>query len=263
MPRIRTIKPQFWFDEQLGGISREARLLYIGLWNLSDDQGVFEWRPMQIKAQIFPYDKDIKPDDIEKWLGQLQEIGNVRQFSAEGHSYGYIPTFLKHQEIKNPSQWRYVHGDLKQFMTDLPTPTPVLPQQGGSPTPALPLGSREKEKEKEKEKESIRGKSAPVKQKFGQFLNVFLTTQEYEKLKLRFNNQTEEKIEELSEALKSKTGYDKKYTDHYATILSWDRRDKKNGTNQLASGTGTGAAKSQGYDYGAGRGGPGAIVHRP
>lgn len=71
-------------------------------------------------------------------------------------------------------------------------------------------------------------KASPVKQKFGQFLNVFLTTEEYEKLKERFNSTAEEKIEELSEALKSKAGYDRKYTDHYATILSWARMKEKN-----------------------------------
>ena len=34
MARIRTIKPQFWINEELGTIPRDARLLYIGLWNM-------------------------------------------------------------------------------------------------------------------------------------------------------------------------------------------------------------------------------------
>ncbi len=32
MPRSRMIKPEFWSDEKLAGVSFEARLVFIGLW---------------------------------------------------------------------------------------------------------------------------------------------------------------------------------------------------------------------------------------
>jgi len=65
------------------------------------------------------------------------------------------------------------------------------------------------------------------KQKYGEFLNVFLTTPEYEKLIARFEKEKAEGlIEEISAGIKSK-GY--KYKDHYAAILSWARRDEKKG----------------------------------
>ena len=32
MPRIRTIKPEFWTDEKIIELSLPARLLFIGLW---------------------------------------------------------------------------------------------------------------------------------------------------------------------------------------------------------------------------------------
>jgi len=34
------IKTEFWDDEKLATISRDARLTYIALWNFSDDYGV-------------------------------------------------------------------------------------------------------------------------------------------------------------------------------------------------------------------------------
>jgi len=34
------IKPEFWSDEKLAALSLQARLIYIGLWNLSDDYGI-------------------------------------------------------------------------------------------------------------------------------------------------------------------------------------------------------------------------------
>jgi len=148
MPRIRTIKPQFWLDENLGQIPRDARLLYIGLWNLSDDQGVFEWRPKQIKAQLFPYDIDINEDNIEEWLGNLVGIGDIEQFEVNGKKLGKIPSFPEHQQIKNPSQWSFTKNKYhsRKGGEEYPNPTPALPQKGVSPT------DREKEKEKEKEK---------------------------------------------------------------------------------------------------------------
>ena len=60
---------------------------------------------------------------------------------------------------------------------------------------------------------------------YGSFNNVLLTEKEYQKLTERFGEAVcKEKIEVLSEGIASK-GY--KYTSHYATILSWDRLEKK------------------------------------
>lgn len=60
--------------------------------------------------------------------------------------------------------------------------------------------------------------------KYGEFNNVFLTDEEHQKLKDQFGAEVEEKIEALSQGIESK-GYN--YKSHYAAILSWDRRDKK------------------------------------
>ena len=74
----------------------------------------------------------------------------------------------------------------------------------------------------QKKKETIQKKL--YKRKYGEFNNVLLTDEEYQKLKDKFGGDLADKIETLSVGIKSK-GY--KYIDHYATILSWDRRDKK------------------------------------
>jgi len=62
------------------------------------------------------------------------------------------------------------------------------------------------------------------KKNYGEFNNVFLTDEEYLKLKERFGAELPDKIEALSTGIESK-GY--KYKSHYAAILSWDRRDRK------------------------------------
>lgn len=66
------------------------------------------------------------------------------------------------------------------------------------------------------------------KEKYGEFKNVLLSDEEYEKLKILFNTSLQEKIENLSAYCQS-TG--KKYKDYYATLLNWARRDEKRGNN--------------------------------
>ena len=61
------------------------------------------------------------------------------------------------------------------------------------------------------------------KKKYGEFNNVLLSDEEYQKLKERFNDY-EEKIENLSYYLKSKGD---KYKSHYGTILNWARKEEK------------------------------------
>ncbi len=45
MARTRLIRPEFFTDELMAAISIPARLVYIGLWTLCDDDGYFESKP--------------------------------------------------------------------------------------------------------------------------------------------------------------------------------------------------------------------------
>ena len=65
---------------------------------------------------------------------------------------------------------------------------------------------------------------AVSKKKFGEFENVFLSEQKFEKLKARFKNEAEVYIERLSNYIESSG---KRYKSHYATILSWAEKDKQ------------------------------------
>lgn len=59
---------------------------------------------------------------------------------------------------------------------------------------------------------------------YGTFNNVGLTDEEYIKLQNRFPDDYEDRINALSEYIRSKH---KKYSDHYATVLSWARKEKR------------------------------------
>lgn len=71
--------------------------------------------------------------------------------------------------------------------------------------------------DKNSKKENIKRK------KYGSFNNVYLSNDEYMKLKERFNDY-EDRIENLSSYIASKGD---KYKSHYATILNWARKEPK------------------------------------
>ncbi len=68
----------------------------------------------------------------------------------------------------------------------------------------------------------------PVKNKkaYGEFENVLLSDDEHEKLSVRMPSAMEHYIAALDAYMQS-TG--KKYKSHYATVLSWERRDRQKG----------------------------------
>lgn len=55
-PRIRTLKPELWQNEKVGDLSHGARLLFVGLITMADDEGRFRARPSVILGHVFPYD---------------------------------------------------------------------------------------------------------------------------------------------------------------------------------------------------------------
>ena len=99
MARTRSVKPSFFKNEHLAECEPMARLLFVGLWTLADSTGRMEFRPLRIKAELFPYDAC----DIVPLLAQLADRGFIRVYSVEGRSYLDIPTFSEHQRC-HPSE---------------------------------------------------------------------------------------------------------------------------------------------------------------
>lgn len=103
MARIRSVKPEFWDDRKLARrTSRDARLLYIALWNLADEFSRVNGDPQWIKGQVFSYDEDIDSVVIEKLLAELSvpELGAVVPYEADGDPYLLLPKLAKHQRLE-------------------------------------------------------------------------------------------------------------------------------------------------------------------
>jgi len=107
--RIRTIKPMFWVNDDMVALPFEYRLLFIGLWNFADDEGFLEYKPAQIKLQVFPGD----PVDIVAGIKALINRGKGPVESLDLTIDGKAVKVLRirgwkdHQVISRPTKSRY------------------------------------------------------------------------------------------------------------------------------------------------------------
>jgi hypothetical protein len=105
MARIRTIKPEFPQSETTGRLSRDARLLFIQLWTIVDDEGRARAASRMLASLLYPYDDDAR-DLMGGWLAELERENVIRLYVAEGATYLEIVNWLKHQRIDHPSKSR-------------------------------------------------------------------------------------------------------------------------------------------------------------
>ncbi|GAA0805752.1 hypothetical protein [Cupriavidus gilardii] len=103
MARIRTIKPEFPQSESMGNVSRDARLCFIQMWTLADDEGRLRGNSRMLASLLFPYDDDAK-DLIDDWLVELEHEGCIVRYVVDGATYIEIRNWLIHQKIDKPSK---------------------------------------------------------------------------------------------------------------------------------------------------------------
>jgi hypothetical protein len=143
MARSRILKPEFWSDEKLALVPRETRLTFAGLWTCSDDYGVTKGHPAWLKSQIFPYDVDLTLAEFQKWMADLERIGVIEPFTADGESFYYIRNFADHQKVDRPSKMR-----------NPPCPRHILARPSRVSREPLAISSRECSDETETETET-------------------------------------------------------------------------------------------------------------
>lgn len=136
MARIRSIHPGLFTDEAFAGLSMAARVLLLGIWTESDDQGVFEWKPISLKMRLFPVDNV----NVASLLEELSGANVIRNFSFEGKPLGAVRNFCKYQRPKTPKYRLINSAGLRTYLSSkYPIPeTPMVqltefPQNGEMP----------------------------------------------------------------------------------------------------------------------------------
>lgn len=127
MPRIRTLKPEFFRHEVLQELEvshpvQRPMLVFAALWGHCDKHGRFEWRPKQLKLDVLPF----VDFDLSVSLELLAQHGFLRSYEVDGKRFGQVLKFLTHQRIS---------GKEVQVETKIPPPPgelrPVLGEAPG------------------------------------------------------------------------------------------------------------------------------------
>lgn len=112
MARIRSVHPGLFTDEAWVSCSPLARILYIGLWTDADDQGLFEWKPLQIKMRLLPGDAS----DAPSLLAELAAADLITGYEVSGKRYGAIKDFRKYQRPKKPNAIHPLPPELRDYV---------------------------------------------------------------------------------------------------------------------------------------------------
>ena len=128
MARTRSIKPSFFDNELLGGLSPLTRLLFIGLWGQADRAGRLEDRPLRLKKNILGYD-DVTVADVDDMLESLNKNGFIIRYQVDDRRYIQVTKFEKHQ---NPH--------IKEKPSEIPPPPEFNQGEGEAGTGQQPDG---------------------------------------------------------------------------------------------------------------------------
>lgn len=170
MARIRSLHPGLCTSEEYMALSIPAKAVWPPLWTEADDHGVFEWKPITLKARLMPADNV----DMAALLGELQEKGVVQRFTDSGRDYGIIKGFCKWQRPKQPTYRFPFPEDFHSYAAwsdrkpePKPAKPPGLPQSYPSPTPTgsqrKEEGGRREEVDEEELEEPSSASTAPRK----------------------------------------------------------------------------------------------------
>jgi len=87
----------------MGNVSRDARLTFIQLWTIADDEGRLRGNSRMLASLLFPYDDDA-PGLIDGWLKELEDEGCIQRYKSGTQSYVQLCNWLIHQKIDKPSK---------------------------------------------------------------------------------------------------------------------------------------------------------------
>lgn len=109
MPRIRTIKPEFWDSPSVAKASPWARLLFIAMWNWADDHGRGTANLKELEGFAFPFDDQFTDSSgntvhFRDLVAEVSECFNVQFYMVGKRHFYAIPTWDQHQRNERRSK---------------------------------------------------------------------------------------------------------------------------------------------------------------
>lgn len=103
MARKRMIDPNIWQSEDFGRLSLLAKIVFIGLFSLADDEGRGRANPIYLKSSLFPYEESMRSADIAKTLLEISSNMSVVFYSCDGSDYYSLYNWSDWQKIDKPT----------------------------------------------------------------------------------------------------------------------------------------------------------------
>ena len=136
MPRIRTIKPEFWDSPSTAKASAVARLAYIAMWNWADDYGRGTANLKELEGFVFPN------DDVHELSGgharcfrdvvaEVEACFEVVFYSHDGRPYYEIPAWEQHQRNERRAKQSRHPGPFDEGSTLTPLSSDNAPSREG------------------------------------------------------------------------------------------------------------------------------------
>lgn len=112
MPRIRTIKPEFFTSPTIAELEYLSRLTFIGIWTYVDDEGRGRDDPRLVRAALYPLDDDVTTLMVEEALASLEAKKLIVRYEIPGQGrFFMVRSWAEHQSINRPSPSKYPPPD--------------------------------------------------------------------------------------------------------------------------------------------------------
>jgi hypothetical protein len=122
VPRIRTIKPQFFHSPDTARASPRARLLYVAMWCWANDWGIGETNINGLLGMAFPDSDGITKDELLLMLAEVRDAYGVVFYTVRERHYFCIPTWDDHQTTQRRASLRFPTYDDPESISDLRIP---------------------------------------------------------------------------------------------------------------------------------------------
>ena len=140
MPRIRTVKPEFWDSPDTAKAGPWARLLFIALWNWADDYGRGTANMKELEGFAFPNDDQFTDRSgntvqFRELVAEVSECFGVLFYTVDGRPFYAIPSWEQHQRNERRArQSKYPSPQVRDGVAEIPCNDAELPNSSGPGT---------------------------------------------------------------------------------------------------------------------------------
>lgn len=104
MSRKRFVDPEMWRDPAVSKMTRDERLMFVGLITIADDEGRLAASPAALQGALYPNDPSVSPNRVRRWRdGIVAKLPNVHLYAHDGVEYVSLRRWERYQKPSHPT----------------------------------------------------------------------------------------------------------------------------------------------------------------